>query len=82
MLFLLLYIEPKVEPWSEDMDRRIYKSIAVGRLRGFLKTNDPIVIVTGWKSGSGYTNTMRLITVPETEQGPIIGTPIIEGYND
>ena len=65
------------------MDKRIYKGIAVGRLRGFLRTNDPIVIVTGWKSGSGYTNTMRLLSVPETEGGPILGeTPIIEGYND
>ncbi|WAR29507.1 KPYM-like protein [Mya arenaria] len=71
-----------MESWSEDMDKRIYKCIAVGRLRGFLAEGDPLVIVTGWQSGSGYTNTMRLITVPEKDEGPILGTPIIKGYND
>ena len=82
MLFLLLYIEPKLEIWSDDMDRRIYKALDVGKLRGFIQPNDPIVIVTGWKSGSGYTNTMRLVNVPEKEDAPFFGTPIIEGYND
>jgi len=64
------------------MDKRIYKGIAVGRVRGFLGAGEPLVIVTGWKSGSGYTNTMRLIMVPENNEGPILGTPIIAGYND
>lgn len=81
-VFLTHNSEPRLENWSEDMDKRIYKSIAVGRGRGFLATGDPLVIVTGWKSGSGYTNTMRLINVPETNDGPILGTPVIAGYND
>ena len=29
------------------MDRRIYKGIEVGMLRGFIKEGDPIVIATG-----------------------------------
>lgn len=82
MLGLLASLEPKLEYWSEDMDKRIYKGISVGRARGMLETGDNIVIVTGWKSGSGYTNTMRLIGVPETDEGPILGTPVIKGYND
>jgi len=64
------------------MDKRIYKGISVARERGLVTSGDPIVIVTGWKSGSGYTNTMRLINVPETDDSPIMGTPIIQGYND
>ena len=64
------------------MDKRIYKAIAVGRERKFINTGDLLVIVTGWKSGSGYTNTMRIINVPEKDGGPIIGTPVIKDYND
>ena len=33
--------------WTVDVDRRIYKGIKVGMLRGFIKEGDPIVIVTG-----------------------------------
>ena len=33
--------------WTVDVDRRIYKGIEVGMLRGFIKEGDPIVIVTG-----------------------------------
>lgn len=44
----------------------------VGQELGFLATGDPIVVVTGWKTEGGYTNTMRVLTVPET-QAPIVG---------
>ena len=33
--------------WTVDVDRRIYKGIEVGMLRGFIREGDPIVIVTG-----------------------------------
>ena len=64
------------------MDNRIYKALAIGRQRNFIKTGDPIVVVTGWRTGTGYTNTMRLINTPEDDGGPIVGTPVITDYND
>jgi pyruvate kinase len=78
----MLYIEPRKEYWTEDMDQRIYKAMAIGKERNFIKTGDFIIIVTGWKCGSGYTNTMRIINAPEKEEGPILGVPIIKDYND
>lgn len=77
-----IYTEPRVEFWTEDMDKRIYKAIAFGRDRNFIKNGDFMIIVTGWKSGSGYTNTLRIINAPETDEGPILGVPIIKDYND
>ena len=76
---LLLYLctEPKVSSWTEDMDKRIYKGIQVGRRRNFIKTGDPLIIVTGWRTGAGFTNTMRIVNTPEKDGDPIIGTPAI-----
>lgn len=77
-----IYTEPRLEFWTEDMDKRIYKAITFGRDRNFIKNGDFMIIVTGWKSGSGYTNTLRIINAPETDEGPILGVPIIKDYND
>lgn len=77
-----MYTEPRLEFWTEDMDKRIYKAIAFGKDRNFIKNGDFMIIVTGWKSGSGYTNTLRIINAPETDEGPILGVPIIKDYND
>jgi pyruvate kinase len=49
--------------WTVDVDRRIYMGINVGLNRGFINPGNPVVIVTGWKPGSGSTNTMRVIII-------------------
>ncbi len=47
----------------KDVDARVQYGIQFGKSRGFIKSGDPIVIVTGWKSGSGFTNTIRIVYV-------------------
>ncbi|KAG9352048.1 hypothetical protein JZ751_020461 [Albula glossodonta] len=32
--------------------------------RGFFKEGDVVIVLTGWRPGSGYTNTMRVVPVP------------------
>lgn len=34
-----------------------------GKVRGFFKEGDVVIILTGWRPGSGYTNTMRVVLV-------------------
>lgn len=34
-----------------------------GKLRGFLRVGDLVIVVTGWRPGSGYTNIMRVLSV-------------------
>lgn len=54
---------PKMErdqDWSTDMEIRINYGIGVGKQRGFIHSGDIIVIITGWRSGAGSTNTIRL----------------------
>lgn len=35
-----------------------------GKHRKFFKSGDVAIVVTGWRPGSGYTNTMRVVLVP------------------
>lgn len=35
----------------------------LGKARGFFKEGDVVIVLTGWRPGSGYTNTMRVVLV-------------------
>lgn len=58
----LHYTAERLDDWTADMDARIQAGIDYCHQRGFIKKGDSFVLVTGWRSGSGYTNTMRIIT--------------------
>ncbi|KAJ8727532.1 hypothetical protein PYW07_001651 [Mythimna separata] len=47
--------------WSIDLERRVNYAISWGIEKGFIRIGDPIVIVSGWRQGSGFTNTMRVV---------------------
>uniref|UniRef100_A0A183C2T6 Pyruvate kinase n=1 Tax=Globodera pallida TaxID=36090 RepID=A0A183C2T6_GLOPA len=49
--------------WTADMDNRILCGIELGKQRGFIHTGDFVVVITGWRTGAGSTNTIRLLTV-------------------
>uniref|UniRef100_A0A0A9YKR8 Pyruvate kinase n=1 Tax=Lygus hesperus TaxID=30085 RepID=A0A0A9YKR8_LYGHE len=51
--------------WLKDVDVRIIHGLQVVSKKGFLKEGDQVVVLTGWKSGSGYTNTIRIVSVPK-----------------
>lgn len=59
----LLYPQQKQPDWTEDVDARVNAAIAFGKGRGILKTNDHVIVVTGWRRGPGSTNTMRVQNV-------------------
>ncbi|XP_053946476.1 pyruvate kinase isoform X1 [Anastrepha ludens] len=59
----LVYTEPALSDWLKDVDVRVQFGVQVGKKNGFLKSGDPVVIVTGWKQGSGFTNTMRIVHI-------------------
>jgi pyruvate kinase len=48
--------------WIEDVELRVRKAVKLAELAGFSKKGDNIVVVTGWRGGSGNTNTLRIIT--------------------
>ncbi|XP_049772418.1 pyruvate kinase-like [Schistocerca cancellata] len=56
---LIYQAQPK-EDWIEDQNDRIDFAIDFGKQRGFVEEGSAVVIVAGWRPGSGYTNTLRL----------------------
>lgn len=55
--------ESRVPDWLKDVDSRVQYGINFGKTRGFIRTGDPIIVITGWKQGAGFTNTFRLLYV-------------------
>ena len=49
------------DAWIQDVDDRVQLSIDTAIAKGFSKKGDPMVLVTGWRGGSGNTNTLRVI---------------------
>lgn len=47
----------------KDVDVRVQCGLKFGKGRGFIKSGDSVVIVTGLKQGSGFTNTLRIVYV-------------------
>ncbi|KAM8763025.1 pyruvate kinase PKM isoform 3-T3 [Acanthopagrus schlegelii] len=62
-IFPVLYTKPAHDVWAEDVDMRVNFAMDVGKARGFFKVGDVVIILTGWRPGSGYTNTMRVVPV-------------------
>ncbi|CAO3638513.1 unnamed protein product [Mucor fragilis] len=50
--------------WDEDVESRIKWGIQQGKEAGLVKSNEPVVIVQGWKGGLGNTNTVRVLIAP------------------
>ncbi|CAH0729223.1 unnamed protein product, partial [Brenthis ino] len=62
-LLPIVYSESPASDWLKDVDNRVQYGLKFGRGRGFLKTGDNVVVVTGWRQGSGFTNTIRIIQI-------------------
>jgi pyruvate kinase len=69
----VLVTESPLADWLKDVDARVQFGLKFGKGRGFIKAGDPVVIVTGWKQGPGFTNTMRIVYVCADIKGPING---------
>ncbi|XP_076067142.1 pyruvate kinase-like [Oratosquilla oratoria] len=58
------YTADRVEDWMNDVNARVDYAVNIGKEREFIKSGDPVVVVTGWQKGAGFTNTMRVLLVP------------------
>jgi len=61
-VFPLHYAKQDREPdWPKDVDARIQYGVDIGKERGFIHPGDALILITGWREGAGFTNTVRLI---------------------
>ena len=66
-IFPLMITTPKPtglltgDAWIQDVDDRVQKAIDTAIQTGFSKKGDTMVLITGWRGGSGNTNTLRVI---------------------
>ena len=61
----LHFTKERKSDWTEDVDARIAYAYEIGFDRQVLRVGAPVVIVTGWRAGSGYTNTIRVVNISE-----------------
>lgn len=61
-----LTTDSKDQVWADDVDARLHHGISMARRNGYINSGDMLVLVTGWTSGVGSTNTIRVVTCPST----------------
>merc|ERR1719154_53898 len=59
----LLYEQDKDADWMKDVDNRVQHAIDFGKRSAFIAPGDNVVVITGWKQGSGSSNTVRIMPV-------------------
>merc|ERR1711990_663096 len=60
----LLYEQPRPEgAWMDDVDARVQYAIDFGKKSKFISSGDNVVVITGWRQGSGSSNTVRILPV-------------------
>jgi len=60
-IFPIHYTGSKQEDWANDVDKRLTYAKNMALEHKMAIPGQPIVLVTGWRSGSGYTNTLRVV---------------------
>ena len=60
----MFYTKEKNPDWTADIEARLKLAFDTGIENKILKPGSLVVLVTGWQSGSGFTNTVRIISVP------------------
>ncbi|KAL7667931.1 hypothetical protein ACOME3_008655 [Neoechinorhynchus agilis] len=53
--------ETQSDQWMISIDRRVEKAIQVAKVSGYVRKNDGMICVTGWRTGVGSTNTIRIM---------------------
>lgn len=51
--------------WESEMDQLITFALNKALYFKIAAPKDPIILVTGWKHGAGFANTVRLVHCPE-----------------
>merc|ERR1712002_910712 len=59
----LMYEQERAGDWMKDVDDRVQYAIDFGKRSNFISSGDNVVVITGWRQGSGSSNTVRVLSV-------------------
>ncbi|EDW39994.1 GL15445 [Drosophila persimilis] len=57
----VLYTAEPSSEYAEDVDERVAFALTVAKKGEMINDGDPIVIVSAWKNGGGFTNNVRVV---------------------
>merc|ERR1712240_780402 len=56
----ILYEEERGNDWTKDVDNRVQLAIDFGKRSKFISSGDQVVVISGWRQGTGSSNTVRI----------------------
>lgn len=59
----VLYNGDTVDDWMKEVNSMVDHAVSIGKEQKFIKSGEPVIVVTGWQKGSGFTNTLRCLNV-------------------
>ncbi|XP_026479538.1 pyruvate kinase-like [Ctenocephalides felis] len=66
----LQYIYGMLEDWMKDVNIRLQYGISYGKVSGFIRAGDAVLMVHGCRQGAGFTNTLRVVYASEYDTIP------------
>lgn len=61
----LVFISKYGSDWNAEVEARIQLGITFGKLNGFIRMGDIVIVVCGSKRSSGFANTMKIVFASE-----------------
>lgn len=59
-----------LEDWMKDVNIRLQYGISYGKVSGFIRAGDAVLMVHGCRQGAGFTNTLRVVYASEYDTIP------------
>ncbi|WFD43110.1 pyruvate kinase [Malassezia psittaci] len=69
------YPLPKIDSpakWQEDVDNRVKFGLSEALKLNIINKGDTVIAVQGWRGGQGFTNSLRVVTVPTSTESYIL----------
>lgn len=63
----LLYVKPTKHDWSKEVRRRLQLGISYGKLFGFVRGADALVLVSSNRPGAGFINSIKVVYASEID---------------
>ncbi|XP_014254436.1 pyruvate kinase-like [Cimex lectularius] len=71
------YVAGPHKNWHVDVDLRLQYAINLGKIEKYIKPGDPLILVSGWRQGAGFTNNIRVVYASADEPWVLPFSPVV-----